>query len=361
MYYYNRSKQQVKVASEGHHHAIYSIWHDPSTYDHMAMGPPYLPGSDAVKSVGQSKEASSGVPDSKSLSEIRGLVSKVASENKDFFRRFLSSGEYDFLGLEGNELSILLAYLRAIGFIHQTHHWQVQGESSYGDHLLFERIYNDTLAMIDSLAERAVGVGDPSKVNPVIQATLHCDAIKDLYNGEPMGNMMARGCVLVSLHGVLKFMALLGVVYDKMKSSGTLTPGIDNLLQGIGDKHEEFVYLLRQRSAVKVASVMKLGPGEEHQKNTEILRKSVLKAKNRGDIQSATLSAGFYAKKLNRPMYVYAGNSYGHGVWRVTYKMSEVLSFIDNTGNIVIEVTPDLKVIFHRVVRPISQSEDEGT
>lgn len=71
-----------------------------------------------------------------------------------------------------------------------------------------------------------------------------------------------------------------------------------------------------------LASRVQLGPGVVDQHNTEALRRSPLKA--RGDVESAVLSAGFYAKKLNKTMYAYSGNAYGTtAFWRVSYKDSE--------------------------------------
>lgn len=77
-----------------------------------------------------------------------------------------------------------------------------------------------------------------------------------------------------------------------------------------------------------------------------------LRARNRGDIDSAMISAGYYAKKLGRPMFVYSGNSYGHAVWRVTWKTSEYLSPINNTGGVVYQVSPSLDIFKHSVIRP---------
>jgi hypothetical protein len=42
-------------------------------------------------------------------------------------------------------------------------------------------------------------------------------------------------------------------VYKLLESKGQLSSGTDNLLQGIADKHEEFVYLLKQRCSSKVS------------------------------------------------------------------------------------------------------------
>jgi superoxide dismutase, Fe-Mn family len=94
---------------------------------------------------------------------------------------------------------------------------------------------------------------------------------------------------------------------------------------------------------------LKLGPGTVNEGNTKALQKSKLTAKNHGDFGSAILSAGFYAKKTGKTMFVYSGNSFGHGVWRVSEKSSEYLNAINNTGAQVISVTPELVVSYHAV------------
>lgn len=232
-----------------HAESIYAVWHDPTTYDHMRMGPPYLPGSDDWKSNGRPKQGS-GVPDSDSLAEVRALVAKEAT-NEDV-ASVLAHFLLDYGQHAMAELAALLAFLRAVNLIHQTHHWQTRGPQFYGDHLLFERLYNDTLGMIDKLAERAVGSGSPVLVNPVIQSTHQLLIVKSLYNAAPI-EASPDQCAFISLKGVLRFLVLQRIVYETLEKKGALSHGTDNLLQDIADKHEEFVYLLKQRVGAKVS------------------------------------------------------------------------------------------------------------
>jgi DNA-binding ferritin-like protein len=229
----------------GHAPAIYAVWHDPSTYDHLKMGPPYLPGADTWKAAGHPKQAS-GVPDSDSLAEVRAMVSKEAANEE--VANVLAHFLLDYGQESMAELAALLSFMRAINLAHQTHHWQASGPSFYADHQLFERLYNDTLKMIDQLAERSVGVGTPVLVNAVIQSTHVLLILKELYNGAPLVASPDEN-VLISLKGALRFLVLLQIVSKLMKAKGTMTDGIENLLQSFADKHEEFVYLLKQRSS----------------------------------------------------------------------------------------------------------------
>lgn len=238
------------MSDENHAPSIYAVWHDPTTYDHLKMGPPYLPGPENWKSAGRPKEAS-GAPDSDSLQEVKALVAREAA-NEDVVNT-LGHFLLDYGQNAMAELGALLSYLRAINFAHQTHHWQTRGPSFYADHLLFERLYNDTLKMVDQLAERSVGKGSPLLVNAVIQSTHQLLILKDLYNGAPM-EPGPEECVLVSLKGVLRFLVLLQLVHGLLEKKGMLSHGTDNLLQDIADKSEEFVYLLKQRTGGRISS-----------------------------------------------------------------------------------------------------------
>ncbi len=85
--------------------------------------------------------------------------------------------------------------------------------------------------------------------------------------------------------------------------------------------------------------------------NTAVLRRSKLYARSNGSFHEAILSAGYQAKKQNKMMFVYSGNSYGHGVWRVSYKPSEYLNTVNNTGAVIFSVDPELTLRRHEMER----------
>jgi hypothetical protein len=117
----------------------------------------------------------------------------------------------------------------------------------------------------------------------------------------------------------------------------------------------QLVAFLKKHGAKTLKSearrVLKMGPADVDSKATQSLRGMKLKARNRGDLQSAIVSAGYYAKKHEATMYVYGGTSYGHGVWRVSMKKSEYLDPINNTQSKMLSVAPDLQVAWHQVER----------
>src|SRR5574338_1361252 len=58
--------------------------------------------------------------------------------------------------------ALYVATLKAIALIHQHNHWTTKGLTFYGDHLLFERLYNSTLKDVDLAAEKFMGLMDDS-------------------------------------------------------------------------------------------------------------------------------------------------------------------------------------------------------
>lgn len=158
---------------------------------------------------------------------------------------FLSMLLPRFEGLPMAELGVLVGVLRAASIVHQSHHWQIQGNSYYGDHLLFDRLYSDSLGFIDSVAERAVGSGDRNLVCPKTQSVLIQDLIA--YWCQATGELDPHVMVAVSLTIERSVLELIKTAKARLSAQDKLSDGTDNLLQGVADKHEEFVYLLQQR------------------------------------------------------------------------------------------------------------------
>ena len=138
-------------------------------------------------------------------------------------------------------LTAMLSSMEAIRWIHWTGHWAVKGEASYGDHVLFERMYNAMTPEIDTLAEKCVAMFGPDCVNPfstLAQAGKHVDRFKSL------------DCLHKrSLAAEEDFQVTIRTVYDLLKQMNTLSLGMDDFLMSLANSHETFVYLLQQRIA----------------------------------------------------------------------------------------------------------------
>lgn len=138
----------------------------------------------------------------------------------------------------------VLAILRAASFLHQTHHWQSEGVTFYGDHLLFDRLYSESQATIDQVAERVVGLGTEGLVSPGDQARRLSEIINVVSRGETGANQMVQA----SLRMESLVLTIIDEALDALRNTDSLTSGTDNLLQGAADLHETFVYLLQQRA-----------------------------------------------------------------------------------------------------------------
>jgi DNA-binding ferritin-like protein len=198
--------------------ATFVIWQDPSSYNPFFHGPPYLPGM----KVRMDKSAS--------VKSAQDVATKLAQG-------------------PGFSLPTALAFLRALSMIHQSHHWLTHGDTYYADHLLFERLYNETVEEVDQVAERAVGLGCPlDKILPTVQAAIVHHIVKLFCEGETIGEpSVAHSYVESSLKAEKSFLKCLSIIVHEMKEHGELTRGTDNLIAGIEDKHESHVYLLQQR------------------------------------------------------------------------------------------------------------------
>lgn len=149
-------------------------------------------------------------------------------------------------GIPSAHLSVALVHLRFLYFVHQTHHWIAKGDAYYGDHLLFQRLYEGVAGEIDTIAEKAVGTGCERNVELSLQMT----QLMRLIQGYGSTSIVPQPAELArrSLQAERNFLMVMAQLAAQMKGSGQLSRGVDNLLAGIEDKHEEHVYLLKQRT-----------------------------------------------------------------------------------------------------------------
>lgn len=144
------------------------------------------------------------------------------------------------------ELSVLLVKLRYLALIHQTHHWIAKGDSFYGDHLMFERLYTNIVKEIDAVAEKVIGLASPDNVNLKLQcaqlAAMSNDYVS-LHSTLPSSSKLAHSSLMVEK----EFLKCLEKLVECLNTNGTMTRGLDNLIAGLADTHESHVFLLNQR------------------------------------------------------------------------------------------------------------------
>jgi DNA-binding ferritin-like protein len=190
------------------------LWHTPTEYNPLRHCPPYLPGLPYTPVV--------------LSSEQRGAVKAFAK----------SAGAV----VQGSSAVALLGGLQGAAMLHQTHHWSTRGRTFYADHQLFERLYNESLEYIDQVAERIIGLGTP-RIQAFTQARLALDFVMKCGISQTPDEM-----IQASVKAEIAVLGLVDQVIRAFEVSGTMTPGTSNLLEGVADKHESFLYLLQQRN-----------------------------------------------------------------------------------------------------------------
>lgn len=138
--------------------------------------------------------------------------------------------------------ALYVASLKAIALIHQQNHWTVKGVAFYSDHLLFERLYNDTLKNLDMAAEKFQGLFKDQCLDYDLQADmLHKVLVKyKNLDGSPLQ---------MALEAEKDFLKFSQDAYNCFEEEGKLTLGLDDMIMSIASKREEVVYLLQQSLA----------------------------------------------------------------------------------------------------------------
>lgn len=138
--------------------------------------------------------------------------------------------------------ALYVATLRAIYLIHQQNHWLTKGDNFYGDHLLFQRLYEAAQENADSAAEKFIGVLGEEVLDYEFQAKLLNKVILNFKN-------LSHEPLALSLKAEKEFLKLSKEVYNRLESVMTL--GMDDMIMSIASKSEEAVYLLQQANKPK--------------------------------------------------------------------------------------------------------------
>lgn len=135
--------------------------------------------------------------------------------------------------------SLYLASLRSLAIIHQHNHWTTKGENFYGDHLLFERLYDSAQKDMDMAAEKIIGIFGDECLNYDMQANLIHKILLKYKNleGSPLE---------MSISVEKDFIKFSKEAYNCFEEEGRLTLGLDDMITAISSKREEAVYLLQQ-------------------------------------------------------------------------------------------------------------------
>ena len=135
----------------------------------------------------------------------------------------------------------VLGCLRAQYLSYQTSHWRVKGGSFYGNHLLFQRLYESVQEQVDSLAEKIVGYLGAEAVALNHQMKHISDYT---YRWSSIDCNHKRG-----LQSEADLQQALKRAYDGIKQAQAMSLGLDDWIMATANAHEENEYLLQQTLA----------------------------------------------------------------------------------------------------------------
>jgi DNA-binding ferritin-like protein len=135
--------------------------------------------------------------------------------------------------------ALYIASLKGLALIHQHNHWTTKGSMFYGDHLLFERLYNSTIENLDSAAEKFIGVFGDECLDYDLQTELLGKVLLKYKNLDGSPAEMSQAAI----KDFLKFSQ---EAYNCFETESRLTLGLDDMIMAIASKNEEASYLLQQ-------------------------------------------------------------------------------------------------------------------
>lgn len=146
------------------------------------------------------------------------------------------------------ELAVFLDFLKALQMLHQEHHWQASGSDAYGDHLLFQRLYEGVQLEIDQLGEKTVSMGGMRLVDSRLSLENISKFMSAVIENSDVGQYDGMSRIKMSLLAERSFLSAGEKLMEMLSSKKQLSRGIENLLGAVLDAHETHVYLLDQRT-----------------------------------------------------------------------------------------------------------------
>lgn len=170
------------------------------------------------------------------------LATRIAHRYLDKTARIDRDSEAAMVGEE--MLLEILGMLRAQHWMYWNAHWTVGGKSFYGNHLLFARLYDETLEDdVDGMAEKIIGLFGADVVTPV---DTMARAAGWLLKWTEIKCPFCRG--LQSEDDLIEYIQM---TIDSLVESEVMTKGLEAFLSEISNRHETNQYLLGQVMAEK--------------------------------------------------------------------------------------------------------------
>ena len=155
-----------------------------------------------------------------------------------------------------------------IAWYHAAHH-VTKGTGFGGDHVnIYGEIYTQLDEDLDMIVEKGIGLtGNETLADPVSSLSL---AATLLSKYPASANQSANQIACTAFEVSKSYVAFLEQTYSQFEACG-MSLGLDDLLQGLANQYETYVYLLQQRSR---------GTMQESTVNRRQLRKTLRKAIN---------------------------------------------------------------------------------
>jgi DNA-binding ferritin-like protein len=131
-------------------------------------------------------------------------------------------------------LNEYVAWTRALYLRHQENHWAAK---NYGDHLLFQRLYEEAQEIVDDAAERVVGLCGELFVNG--------EESEISLEYSPKENSL-QSLIMSSIAIEQGFQDICKEVYETLKQKDMLTLGLDDLIMSQAGEGEKHIFLLQQ-------------------------------------------------------------------------------------------------------------------
>jgi len=154
---------------------------------------------------------------------------------------------HEVADVPNSELTVVLTIAHGVALLHQTHHWISRGSAYYSDHQLFENLYSQLLEDVDTLAERSVGLGVDANVDLHKRLAGMQRFIAEMY--APSGVPTPDALVERSLAAEYALGRIIMMAIASMRALGSLTPGVESMLEQLHDGRERAIYHLRRRTA----------------------------------------------------------------------------------------------------------------
>jgi DNA-binding ferritin-like protein len=144
--------------------------------------------------------------------------------------------------LENSIKTLMCTYVGALyglNIIYKNCHWKCKGMNFYGNHLLFDRLYNQTTEKLDTAAEKLIGLFGNEALNQTEQITIISNFVKK-YSSDNSDEYAQK-----AFDAEQELIKLAISLLNKIKQENG-SAGLESMIADHIDSSETSVYLLKQ-------------------------------------------------------------------------------------------------------------------